>query len=130
MGVTAYSGAAPLLTSKTYLSAAAGILAAEAYHASLIRTTLYAKGQMTPIAISSANAISAARDSLDGPSNDDEGITLNGAVNIAPLDSNGIAFARTTGQVLNIVYLTSMSAKRGGFFPQGVNGILNTSASS
>jgi hypothetical protein len=130
VGVTAYSGAAPLLTSKTYLSAAAGILAAEAYHASLIRTTLYAKGQMKPVAISSANAISAARDSLDGPSNDDEGITLNGAVNIAPLDSNGIAFARSTGQVLNIVYLTSMSAKRGGFFPQGVNGILNTSASS
>jgi hypothetical protein len=130
VGVTAYSGAAPLLTSKTYLSAAAGILAAEAYHASLVRTTLYAKGQMTPTAISSANAISAARDSLDGATNDDQGITIKGKINIVPLDGNGIAFARSTGQVLNIVYLTSMSTRHGGFFPQGVNGILNQSANS
>jgi hypothetical protein len=129
VGVTAYHGAAPLLTSKTYLSAAAGILAAEAYHASLVRTTLYAKGQMTPTAISSANAISRARDRLDGPGNDDEGVTLGPNLNIVPLDDNGIAFARTTGQVLNIVYLNGQATKKGGFFPHGVNGSINTSAS-
>jgi len=44
VGVTAYRGAAPLLHNKTILSGAAGILGAEAYHASNIQAQIYAAG--------------------------------------------------------------------------------------
>ena len=122
VGVTAYKGAAPLISNKTYLGAAAGILAVEAYHAATIRTVLYERGLAD-----AANAISAARDTLNNTYND-QGITLNGQANIVPTDANGIAFGRTPGQVLNIVYLTPNAASSGGFYPNGVNGQLRTSA--
>ena len=127
VGVTLYKGAAALITSKVFLEAAAGILAAEAYHAGLIRTVLSAKGVATPSLLTSADAISNARDSLDGPSDLDQGISPTGtgnaaATNIFPSDPNGIAFSRTPGQGLNIVFLKPGVNTSGGFFPAGLNG--------
>jgi hypothetical protein len=123
VGVTAYKGASPLLQSATFLSAAAGILGAEAYHAGLIRTVLYAKGIATPALVDATVAISDARDRLDNPADVDQGVRgTNGASNIVPADADGIAFSRTPGDVLNIVYLNAGAVPRGGFFPAGVNG--------
>lgn len=122
VGVTAYKGAAPLIQSKTYLDAAAGILAVEAYHAGAIRSAIYAADLSD-----SANKLSDARDSLDGKSDLDQGPKVNGQANIVPADASSIAFSRTPGQVLNIVYLNPKASRTGGFFPRGVNGDLNTS---
>jgi hypothetical protein len=131
VGVTAYKGASPLITSKVFLEAAAGILAVEAYHAGLIRTVLFNKGLQTPALIDATEAISNARDSLDGASDVDQGIRPIGeASNVVPLDANGLAFSRSAGQVLNIVYLNRMAVGQGGFFPAGVNGTIRTSAAS
>jgi Ferritin-like domain len=123
VGVTAYKGAAPLISNKTYLGAAAGILAVEAYHAATIRTVLYDRGLAKD-----ADAISNARDSLDGRSDDDQGIIRHGKANIVPTDKNGLAFGRSPGQVLNVVYLTPKKATSGGFFPHGTNGHFTASS--
>ncbi|KQN16196.1 conserved hypothetical protein [Sphingomonas aurantiaca] len=141
VGVSAYKGASPLIANKTYLEAAAGILAAEAYHAGLIRTILFRKGLTTPSLVTGANQISDARDSLDGTvtntstgviGDDDQGITGSDATmsNIVPTDANGLAYSRSTGQVLNIVYLNKTAVSMGGFFPAGVNGNIKTSAAN
>ena len=133
VGVTAYKGAAPLLMSKTYLEAAAGILAAEAYHAGLVRTILYRKGMQTPSLklIESTEAISGARDAVDGASDDDQGVApQNGAANLVPTDENSLAYSRTAANVLNVVYLNNASVMQGGFFPAGTNGTINTSGAN
>jgi hypothetical protein len=134
VGVTAYNGAAPLIRNKTFLQAAAGILAVEAYHMGMARSTLYRMGSEARHA---ANLLSAARDSLDGPQNDDQGIEVDpsvqpvpgvaGKANIVPTDTDAKAFVRTPQQVLNIVYLNpAKGVSGGGIFPKGMNGKIRT----
>jgi len=156
VGVTAYKGASPLLTNKNYLDAAAGILAAEAYHAAIVRTAIDRMGAMPGLLAArpggtgrtirdDTEAVSNARDTLDGTTaqagppqlfaDDDQGLaqTTTGVgltSNIVPTDSNGIAYSRSTGQTLNIVYLTPYNESRGGFFPNGVNGTIRTASGS
>ncbi len=120
--MTALRGAIPMLTDKTSMAAAAGMLGTEAFHASLIRSTLYGTGQPEP-----GDLIAKVRNSLDGVGNDDQGIILNGTANIVPADDNGLVFARAPERVLNIVYLTPNVASAGGFFPNGLNGTVKQS---
>jgi hypothetical protein len=158
VGVTAYHGAAPLFTTgttgKTYLAAAAGILAVEAYHAGLIRTTINALdptgslGLLTYTQQISALRASLAKAAAPSPAStydnnpDDYGLTpgtitvsLAGGGNVPRsqiVDADPttvIAFARTTTQVLNIVTggnaTTSGTKAMGVFFPNGLNGIFS-----
>ncbi|WP_423823221.1 ferritin-like domain-containing protein [Salinisphaera sp. SPP-AMP-43] len=155
VGVTAYKGGAAYIRDRDYLTAAAGILSVEGYHAGLVRTLLTGMGDQvvfqdqgsgSDITVGAiVDAISDARDSLDGDSDDDQGIasdndsvTLYGtdyeASNIVPTDGHGITFSRTPQQVHNIAYLTrnavgpSMgSVPEAAFFPAGTNGMLTES---
>ena len=139
VGVTAYKGAASaLIGNKVFLQAAAGILAVEAYHSAIVRTTLYGIGAQTGSNVYQlVQGISDARDTVDGTAADkDQGIapvtitatTTAGAnqslqaSNIVPVDNNALAFSRTPNEVLHVVYLTNAAATMGGFFPAGLNG--------
>lgn len=127
--VTAYRGLIGSFVDAAFLDAAAGMQAAKAYHAGLIRATLYRRGIATPALIDATEALSTARDSFDGAADLDQGVRpANNASNIVPTDGSGITFARAPAQVLNIVYQTRTSVALGGFFPAGVNGYLKTSA--
>jgi hypothetical protein len=126
VGVTAYKGAARLLTSKDFLEAAAGILAVEAYHAGEIRTLLYSQRETVVQGLKVSQivqAISDLRDTLGGSEADQGIIGDAGKGNILPTDANSIAFSRNTRQVLNIVY-GAKDATKGLFFPNGLNGAI------
>jgi len=103
VGVSAYTGAAPLL-GNAYLETAAKILAVEAYHAGNIR--LLVAQQSVP---------TTQVDNMDvlPPPTGTQYFTT---------DSQGLGLARTTRQVLNILYGTTGAS--GGFFPNGLNGTI------
>jgi Ferritin-like domain len=120
VGVTAYLGAAGSISSKTYLDKAAGILAVEAYHAGSIRLRVFQAGSGAQQA---ASKIAAARALLDGTGNDDIGVGVeSGAATIVDADANALAFARTTAQVLKVVY--GGGSASGAFYPNGMNGTI------
>lgn len=128
VGVTAYSGAAPLISDTSILSAAAGIQAVEAYHAAEIRTLLVAQASInnSQTYVNIANKVSALRGTLGGGNE-----TMLSSSSIVAANSNAIAYARSTDQVLHIVYGAAGGAgvSKGGFFPNGLNGKITATAS-
>jgi len=149
VGVTAYSGAAPLISSAGvqagYLTAAAGIMAVEAYHAGYVRTSLTGRAIAAGSAsaypyLAAANAVEALRATLTvgasaAPSTSGSvettlllptSLTTPSSI-VAASAADAVGFARTVNQVLHIVYGSpTVGAKSGGFFPGGLNSIFAT----
>jgi hypothetical protein len=149
VGVTAYSGAAPLISAagvaSGYLTAAAGILAVEAYHAGYVRTSLTGRAIAAGSAaaypyLGDANLVENLRATLTvgnsaAPSTTGSVETLltlptsltSPSAIVAASAADAVGFARTVDQVLHIVYGSpTVGAKGGGFFPNGVNSIFAT----
>jgi hypothetical protein len=149
VGVTAYSGAAPLISSAGvaagYLTAAAGILGVEAYHAAYIRTALTGRavqaggGNNYPY-VAAANLVESLRATLTvgnsaPPSTAGSvettlviptSVSTPSAV-VAADPTNAVGFARTPNQVHHIVYgSATVGASKGGFFPSGTNSVFAT----
>jgi hypothetical protein len=146
VGVTAYTGAAPLISAAGiaagFLTGAAGIQAVEAYHAGAVRTFITAGAQAAAAAGTSsafpyltyANQVSTLRASLGG--GNETPLTLPTSIStpstiVAASPTTAIAYGRTTDQVLHIVYGTGGGAgvKGGGFFPNGLNGTISVTQS-
>ena len=149
VGVTAYSGAATLISSAGvtagYLTAAAGILAVEAYHAGYVRTSLTGRAiaagsEAAYPYLGAANKVAALRATLtvgatNAPSTSGSvetlltlptSLTMPSAI-VAADPGNAVGFSRSVDQVLHIVYGSPMvGVKSGGFFPSGVNSVFAT----
>jgi hypothetical protein len=148
VGVTAYSGAAPLISAAGVtaglLNYAAGIQAVEAYHAAYIRTIL--TGNAIADAkypyLGYANQVSALRATLGG--GNETALTLPTSIStpssiVAASPTTAIAYARTTDQVLHIVYgslsgtagatASAAGVANGAFFPAGLNGTIKVTQS-
>ncbi len=136
IGVTAYVGAAPYLTSAADVATSAGILGVEAYHAGVTRTLAYSLGQSdSPLAdpatfLEDADKISTLRNTTaaiaGAPPLTDQGVTnADGSANIIPTDPNSIAFGRGFPALLSLFYLNqaeTLTPAPGGFLPAGLNG--------
>lgn len=116
-GVTAYAGAAPLLTSSANVGAAGRILATEAEHAGNIRLQVaFLRNSIAPYV--------APLDPKDILPPADGMFTTFFSVN-----SNALVETRTVPEVLYIVYGLRSGVTSGGFFPAGINGYFSSTPS-
>jgi hypothetical protein len=110
VGVSAYGGAAPLISSKAYLATAARIALTEAYHAGNLRLLAAADYDQYLFKVD-------AQDILPPPQ----------GAQYFTVNQQALSIVRTPGEVLAIVYgNSSTGTTEGGFFPDGVNGNINT----
>ena len=109
VGVSAYGGAAPLISDKTILATAARIALTEALHSGNIRLLV-------------------AQNNIQAPDVDKLDVLPPPAgKKFFTVDDNALAIVRVPSQVLHIVYgKWEQGVSSGGFFPMGLNGTITT----
>jgi hypothetical protein len=107
VGVSAYGGAAPLISDKTILATAARIALTEALHSGNIRLLV-------------------AQNNIQAPDVDKLDVLPPPAgKKFFTVDDSALAIVRVPIQVLHIVYYNwEQGVSRGGFFPMGLNGTI------
>jgi hypothetical protein len=120
-GVTAYNGAIALLSELDPVATqtAGKIVTVEGYHAGVIRTLIISAGNPY---ITDANLGTVAKYNL-GNGKDQQLTFSDGTYNFVPADAQSLAYARTTDEVLHVVY-GNTSGTPGGFFPFRLNGTI------
>ncbi len=114
VGVSAYGGAAPLITSRAILATAARIALAEGIHTGNIRLQHAQRGLATIGPVDAFDILVQVPPQLGR--------------RLISVDAQGLTTVRTPSQVLSIVYGPGAPAgtNRGLLFPNGVNGVINT----
>ncbi|KAK9865943.1 hypothetical protein WJX84_012323 [Apatococcus fuscideae] len=139
LGATGNKGLASIMTNPILQDGLSGLACTATAFAAIERSILFdLRDEIVPPTNETVAQvfarISAYRDSMDGPQFDDQGLLNTDArmiavpesfVNNIPTDVRGLSFARTPQMNLNILMLGAQNGK-GGFFPKGIQGKINT----
>lgn len=140
ISVAAYRGLTASIGNRVVVQNFTGLLGAEAIHSASIRSYIYGRGATLPRMRDNAEKIAAFQRSLNG------GAAFRGVgpvdrtypggtagvrtARITPAQADGQAAGLSAGQLLNQLYLSAAAVTAGGFFPEGVNGTIRTSAAA
>lgn len=140
IGATGDKGVTLLVTNPGIANAVAGLATSASYQSGVDRAMMWMRRNETvaPFGVTLEEMvakISDLRDGLDGPLESDQALknfnrnfiaVPTDNINLVPTDIRGLCFSRTPQQVLHILTNGSPTSK-GGFFPDGINGRLNSS---
>lgn len=140
VSVATYRGLTSTISNRVVVQNFTGLLGAEAIHLATIRSYLYARGATSQRLRDNADRIATFQNGLNGggvfqgvsPRSRTTAVSATPitVANTVPAQSDGAVGGRTAGQLLNQLYLTNTATTSGGFFPEGVNGTIRTSASA
>lgn len=126
-------GMAPLITNEIARAWLSGFAAGVGNNTANLRALIVDMSADRPELIGMADRIALWHDQVAGLRGPDRriwpgGVQMGDLANLCPLDADGLFGTMSPQQVFNILFMSSTATTKGGFFPDGVNGKINTSA--